>query len=61
MGKNVRNEIIVEQMLASLLPNYESVMQAFGEENVLCTFNDLSSRLLLESGSMLNSTSSNVI
>jgi hypothetical protein len=43
MGKNVRNKIIVEQMLASLLPNYDSVMQAFGGENVLCTFDDLSS------------------
>jgi hypothetical protein len=50
MGKIVLNKIIVEQMLASLLPDYDSVMQAFGGENVLCSFNDLSSRLLLESG-----------
>jgi hypothetical protein len=43
MGKFVLNKIIVEQLLASLLPNYDSVMQAFGGENVLCTFNALSS------------------
>jgi hypothetical protein len=43
VGKIVLNKIIVEQMLASLLPNYDSVMQAFGGKNVLCTFNDLSS------------------
>jgi hypothetical protein len=50
MEKFVLNKIIVERMLASLLLNYDSVMQAFGGENVLCTFNDLSSWVLLESG-----------
>jgi hypothetical protein len=43
MGKIVLNKIIVEQMLASLLANYDNVMKAFGGENVLCAFNDLSS------------------